>query len=359
MEPVYFDCHSLLKIRAPGIPGKLNQLLCRELGRFVTKHLGSPARADIVMEPVANIPEPAAFSHHMASRFGFRVIHSRGSVAAVFEHRGTPDVMVVFSDPVKIFYRDRIGIERRVYAMVLFSMMRVLNKKNSLLCHGAVVRHHKNAFLLAGPRGTGKTMLVLSLLRRGWDYLSDDKFMLRDNTAHIFQPFIVLRGHHFSALPWLGALDPGYDGFARNARRQTRIQEQITRFLPRKWLPSLDRFLNPCIRVGADAFSRQTRILDSVKLSAGVLLCHGSQFTAARVSRGAFLNGFGLIQQMAAREFSDLEKMINYHDPGLGTDAGVILDQNMAADTFVKITLPPDKRPDAMATEVAKCLEQL
>lgn len=359
MGSVCFDCHSLLKIRAPGIPGGLNQLLCRELGLFITKHLGSPARGDIVMEQVSNIPEPAAFSHYMGSLFGFRVIHSGGSVAAVFEHRGTPDVMVVFSDPVKIFYRDRIGIERRVYALLLFSMMRVLKKKNSLLCHGAVVRHHKKALLIAGPRGTGKTLMVLSLLRRGWDYLSDDKFMLRDNTAYIFQPFMVLRAHHFSALPWLGALDPGYDGFARNARRQKRIQEQITRFLPRKFLPSLDRFLNPCIRVGADAFSRQTRILDSVKLSAGVLICHGRQFTAVRVSREAFLNGFGLVQEMAAREFSDLEKMICYHDSGLGTDDGAILDQNMAADTFVKITLSPDKDPDAMAREVARCLEQL
>ncbi len=359
MGSVCFDCHSLLKIRAPGISGRLNQLLCRELGLFVTKNPGSPGRGDIVMEQVSNIPEPGAFSHQMASIFGFRVTLSGGAVAAVFEHQGKPDVMVVFSDPVKIFYRDRNGIERRVYAMLLFSMMLVLKKKNRLLCHGAVVQHHKKAFLLAGPRGTGKTMLVLSLLRRGWDYLSDDKFMLRDNTAHIFQPFIVLRGHHFSSLPWLGALDPVYEGFARNARRQKRIQTQITRFLPGKLLPSLDRFLNPCIRVGADAFSRQTRILDSARLSVGVLICHGPQFTAARVSRGEFLNGFGLIQQMAAREFSDLEKMIYYHDPGLGTEPKAILDQNIAADIFMKITLPPAGRPDAMAREVARCLEQL
>ena len=65
-------------------------------------------------------------------------------------------------------------------------------RQGRALLHGAVFRREEMGLVLFGQRGIGKTQLALNLLRKGWKYVADDKFLLEDGVAHSYQQSLLL-----------------------------------------------------------------------------------------------------------------------------------------------------------------------
>ena len=71
--------------------------------------------------------------------------------------------------------------------------------------HGACVEHNGNGLLLVGPSGSGKSTLALTLGRRGFGYLADDRTYLSLRNGRLFAwsagGFLKLRSDAFGRFP--------------------------------------------------------------------------------------------------------------------------------------------------------------
>ncbi|NWH04706.1 hypothetical protein [Desulfobacter latus] len=365
MHTVDFYLYNFIKIRSVGMPSDVNRLILEQLRCFVSKSNMSSTRLseqpDIHIECCSDLPTLNGRGEQLGSSFNFNVIRSLKSdrVMVIFNYRGVPDVVLDFTAPdvpVHISFRRRKGIARRVYGLLLFGIIQALKMNHDLLCHGAVLQKDQKGILIAGHRGIGKTMILLSLLKAGWGYIGDDKFILSDGKAYLFQDFIVLRDHHFSALPWLTGRDPDFARFAKKAKLQKYLQYQILKWLPQKILPSLDRFLNPAMRVTPDRICKQAVTLSETTISTGIVLGQGDRFEAKEISRKAFIQKFDLLQQMAIREYNDLEKMIYYYCPKRQINWAQVLDDNIHGNRFIDITVPMNVGFDSIGKKVVQCL---
>ena len=366
MHTVDFDLHDFLKIRAVGIPPDVKHLILKQLRCFVSKSNIDSTRLsekpNIHLECRSDLPKVNGGGEQLGTPFNFQVIRSlkSDSVMVIFNYRGVPDVVLDFTAPdasVHISFRHRKGIARRVYGLLLFGIIQALKMNHDALCHGAVLQKDQKSILIAGHRGIGKTMILMSLLKAGWGYIGDDKFILSDGKAYLFQDFIVLRDQHFSALPWLTGSDPDFARFAKKAKLQKYLQYQILKWFPQKILPSLDRFLNPAMRVTPDRICKQAVTLCETTISTGILLGQGDRFEAKEISRKVFIQKFDLLQQMAIREYNDLEKMIYYYCPKLQRHWAQVLDDNIHCKRFIDIILPMNVGFDSIGKKVAQCLK--
>ncbi len=60
----------------------------------------------------------------------------------------------------------------------------IANEYGFEFVHGAAIGKHGLGVILAGPSGVGKSTLSLSLGQIGWEFLSDDFFLMDGQTAH-------------------------------------------------------------------------------------------------------------------------------------------------------------------------------
>lgn len=60
-----------------------------------------------------------------------------------------------------------------------FPLLELLRHRGLYHVHAAGLSHGERGVLLAGDTGAGKSTLTISLIRAGWDYLSDDALFLR------------------------------------------------------------------------------------------------------------------------------------------------------------------------------------
>ena len=90
------------------------------------------------------------------------------------------------SKPVKIFYRPYFG--RRVgrrFRKLLWEIIKMKFLENNFtLMHSACVTHNGKGILIIAPAETGKTITVLKLLKKGFNFLSDDYILTNGKKAY-------------------------------------------------------------------------------------------------------------------------------------------------------------------------------
>lgn len=75
-----------------------------------------------------------------------------------------------------------------------FSLLKLLRPLGLYSLHAAaVVANEGLSLLIIGPSGSGKSTLAIGLIRRGWDYLSDDAVLLRSQVEGV--EALALRKH--------------------------------------------------------------------------------------------------------------------------------------------------------------------
>ncbi|MGZ9212953.1 MAG: hypothetical protein ACXW6K_14645 [Candidatus Binatia bacterium] len=66
-----------------------------------------------------------------------------------------------------------------------FALLKLLRNRSIFSLHAAAVTRNGLGVLIVGPPGSGKSTLAIGLIRRGWNYLSDDAVLLRENANGI------------------------------------------------------------------------------------------------------------------------------------------------------------------------------
>ena len=89
----------------------------------------------------------------------------------------TPGAMAIYRDDVMLYHgRSETSVATIFLERILDHLIRTCT--NGILLHAAAVARDGKALVLAGKTGAGKTTLATWLVRRGFDYLSDELLCL-------------------------------------------------------------------------------------------------------------------------------------------------------------------------------------
>ena len=357
---LYLDIHSLIKVWAPDMPHEISRYLNNHLGLFSAEPCGNRKEVDILLLQLQEFPTLTSSAYQLNSLYGFWLTEYQNQQAVVFNYRGEPDIIVIFSDTIKIFYNKRLKVSSKLYGILLFCFNLVLQKKNGLLFHGAAAKDENNCILLTGHRGAKKTIFLLAMLRNGWDYLSDDKFILHDTNAYLFQTFIPILNHHFDSLPWLAEIIQNNEKFRRKAKLRKIVRNSAQRDLPSYLFPSIERFLyDPSLIIEVNKLFPTCKLIPSAKPSVVIVLSIGPQFKFESTSKNEIIDEMLAIQMLAFHKFSSLAYLFPLYNKSYKYDLKNILDRNLIDPKFLKLTIPDDYSFDRVHNDIKQCLKQV
>jgi len=357
-EPLLIRIHSLLTIWAPELPREVREAIAGQLGMFVSQDKGEPTAHDILVEAVDSLPVEAPIDERTSILFGISLTNVEGRQAFTFSFRGRPEIALVISDTPKILFIPRKGVARKLFGVLLFCVNHLLMRRGAALFHGAAAEKDGRCVVMTGPRGSRKTMLLLSLLRDGWDYLSDDKFILSGKQAFIFQDFVNVRGHHLRALPWLAG-SVGSVPFLLGSPSLTNMVERfIQKRVGRQFRPAVDRIFNPSVRVDVGENFGSRKVMSATP-SDVFIMRSGPRFALETLERDEAVEDLEIVQDLLFHEFIVVGRMLSLYDGRIRRDRISLIDSNLAEDTrFHRLTVPYGCGAEELYREFDRCLRQ-
>jgi hypothetical protein len=125
----------------------------------------------------------------------------------VSNQKAIPDIQyrIVFKDGKYLLFRNNRqthlnrSINKIIYALEWQVVADILNNfKTELKFHAASLTFQQKGYLFIGNSGTGKTSLSITLMRQGWQLLSDEFGILNPVSFEVY-PFprnILIKPHH-------------------------------------------------------------------------------------------------------------------------------------------------------------------
>jgi len=357
MNSHHFDIHSIIKIALKNAPTAIADFLSLQLGHFSVSEIDSKTTPiDITLTKLSKEEPDFPGSSLWHSLYGFTVSEFRGNDAIYFQYKDSCDIIVSISDSILIYYTERPGIQRKLYSVLLFCINLVLNKKWGCMLHGAVLEKDDCCVMLAGHRGAMKTILCLTMLKHGWNYLSDDKCFLINQAVYMFQPTIPVRLHHFEALPWL-------EDYTDNTLKTFATLKKFcikfaTKVVPKRLLPPLNRYLNPSQLISGDQLSSGAQIIQHGKLTDIVILNIGKALGREELTRTEFVGKFALIQNMASIDYALVEAMLKLKSDRVIHNLENLMEHNLNTERLHQFSFPGTCSIDQVYQELTECLQQ-
>ncbi len=330
MTDLLVDIHGLVTVRLAGLPAGIRRHLTAQLNLFCRPALRDDGCVDIDVRPGSFAGLPPVPRDALTDRLGFFVTPFGGAPAVVLIRRRRPDLVVSFGETVRILTTERSGVARRLYGMLLFAIRKVLADRGALLLHGAAAVRDGRTLLLAGPRGGKKTLVLLSLLKEGWHYLSDDKMVLHQGRLYPFQRQITIRGHHLAALPWLPATVDQGARLLRRWRRRERFRCICGRWLPQWLVPALVRATDCAAHLDVARIVPGCQVASGCRPDIGVLLTPGSGVDNGLLPAERALDLLHTMQRLAFMDTWPMEAMVSLLPTGPGGVSRRILDANLS-----------------------------
>ena len=111
---------------------------------------------------------------------------------------------------------ELLGVSRYIFSdLLLAPLMEMLKHRGLYGLHAACLTKKGGGYLFPGAAGSGKTTIGLSLVKQGFQYLADDKVLLRDEGNGIAALAFTRRfninpdiGRHYTELSFLEDLQP-------------------------------------------------------------------------------------------------------------------------------------------------------
>ena len=293
--------------------------LARRLRRDMASHLvpiassGDADTADVAVVPWDHDTRPEVRGALGGTVFQLAEIHGRGDPGIGTLDRGRLTAGILQGREVRVVYDSSRASVGRVYGLLLTALRLALYERGASLLHAACLGDGKRSFLLVGPRGAGKTRLVLGLLNRGWSYLADDKVVLTNGAALPFEPWIGIRDWHLDALPWLPGRLPraarsGRTPHRRALRRHLRAwgERRLPKRLAGPWRQRFNRVVNVPV---AEMFPHAPQPA-SARIDAIVHLRSGRVPRAGELNRREAIRRVSLLQRIASQDWYPLPDLL-------------------------------------------------
>jgi hypothetical protein len=339
MDSLVYNCQDIVRIRADGLTRSLRKKLGHGLGHFEVK-MPEDKDPDVLIRPMEKAPELPVFSRHLNHIFGFTTVDYGGTTAVACLHKGIPEFCLFFSSPAQLslLFRPVSGQENRFYGLVLFGLHLMVRKKGMLMAHAAAVVRNGRAVVISGHHGMGKTPVLLSLLRAGWQSLGDDKVFVTHEGLAMVEPYLAVSQYHFSLLPWLY----GFLHQRPASRLPETVRTVLDRVAGRVWPGGTPvkayRFLNPGMKIDLRQLPVPDLLADHARPVHWIILRPGSCPKETQLTRDQGIGMLTNIQDMFFSHRLTLEKSICLHSGTRVTDSGKILESLLPDITFSLIS---------------------
>lgn len=362
-RPLYLNIHSLITVSSFPMPDEVSSYTREKLSLFLTDAPITEKEADIVISQLEADHPFTWTNYHVNLEYGFHITEHKGETVIIFAHRAKPDVIVILSDPIKILYKDRKGISDRLFDALMFCFQLVLSQKKGMFYHGAVAEKQGRCVILTGPFGTKKSMLLLTMLRDNWNFISDDKFILHGGNAYMLYHDIMMRAYYTEFMPWLEGIMPGMKRFKKDEAFRERVRIFVSRHLPASLLPVLSKLYDPyaTVNINADELFPASMAKRSARISSVVLLSEGPVLVIGDATKTGILKDIVAVQRLISYEeskFSSLKERLFLQDKSFGCPADDIIDSNFEGQTFFRLTLPVNCNLDLAYQELKCCVEK-
>lgn len=347
--------HNEAVVQAQGLPPVAAQALASLYPQFVTD--ASALVPDLTLHPLpGDVPMPAR-AQQMQIYFGFVIGDWRGEPAIQGFRKGRADLIIPLAPPMRIFFRPVDGIQRRLQWALSFCLWWFFSHKKLLLLHGAFLEKDGKRILLAGHRGSKKTLLTLAMLHQGWDFLTDDKALIRQQIALPFAPpVLTLHNHHLAVLPWLRQRLPKGMSVDRWAGLRAMARTLVLHHLPARLHAAMDRIANPHVHLPVTTLFPECRILRESRPDKAIILMPGKRFSLEPLSREEGRRCLALVATLAYEEFSTLARMVAlYHPAWESPEFQELLDVQMPTDQFLLARIPEDADVEQAMEAFARC----
>ena len=361
MTDIVLNIHDLVRVRLRCPPEWLATRFERHLGRFIAVQ-GSAAKADVSIQhmpaeqpfkTLCTLPGPQ-------HRLGCAIHNGHRGILLLYHHN--PDVGIFPGACVKVLHARRPRAFRRIYGMTLFAIHFALQRKRALLFHGACLCRGTKTVLVTGSRGSGKTLLLLALLRRGWEYLADDKLVLHKGKAHLFESVIRLTDHHIRSLPWLLERLPA-DIRRKRAHSLVAFRRLIGRagaaVLPDRLAMPWERKWNPLHVISVSQLFPGIRMLEAGRPDLLIHLRPSARLGSRSVTRQHMIARVVSVQRMMFQDMAPLDELLTTFCDTRLPALEDILDENLAAQEFVEFDMPVGGDLERISGAFAHCIEQV
>jgi len=358
MSSLSLNFHSLISVWAPDLPEAAQRPFRRHFQPFLQESELPPEDVDILLVQMRGEPKLDTSNQHVSAIFGFSIFFYEGASVVGLLQRGQPDILVQLTDNITIYYRDRAGVEGRLYGAVLWGIYLAARLKGCLIMHGVVVEREGQGVFICGHRGMKKTQLLLTFLRQGWNYVSDDKFLLDGNQACLFEPLVSVRNYHYLIFPWLEKRLPRSTLSRTLYRLGYPVQSLVRTWAPRRLQPLFERRLDPVRQAPAQVIVPACKVTPKVTLSHGFTLLCGEQFSIQSQTVELAASRLQAIYELMHVDISAMEQSTLLYSAKILQPVPTLMSRLLADVPVSSITLPDSVNLDTVySAMVQHCAE--
>ncbi|MBI5195720.1 MAG: hypothetical protein HZA10_05325 [Nitrospirae bacterium] len=355
---LFFNIHSLVRIKAEGLVPEADKLLLRHFRLFPDKDGLQGSKADILISQLRHKNMPFLQTRNTRDPSAFWINKHEGNFFIVFGSIKKPDILIKLSEKMELFYTPKKGCAWRIFDCLVLCIQLALQKKGGMLFHGSVMNQADKAVLLIGPGGIGKSILVLNLLKEGWNYLSEDKFILFDGKAYIFRDYIPLTDYHFDIFPWLYGMRSLDKNTLRHTAFRKRFKKLAESYLPSSVLQHLKYLYNPPMFTDVADICPDCKIIHTAEPSTALILIPGAEFSFAEAGKEEIIGKIKAIQWSAFPMFEDVLRLLSLYGYESRHDIDNIIEKSLSVRRFYAVTIP-NESPDNIYRNFKKCLSQV
>ena len=100
---------------------------------------------------------------------------------------------VVNGSQINIYPKECSHKNTLLYNALHIPMGCLFAQKNNLVFHGAIAEKHNKCFMFIGDPGAGKSSLLMHLIKKGWNFITEDISILNDQDYRCFRSFPYIK----------------------------------------------------------------------------------------------------------------------------------------------------------------------
>lgn len=354
----WLDLHSIIKVKISEYNRTLSNILKKYYATFIDENGKGNEPLDIILSPMRNRDNYALY-YQSKYFISFWIKEISGNICIIFGYRGLPDIVIILSEPIQVLYTIRSGFAGLLFDRIVDAIQFALIRKKGVLFHGAVMSKENMCILIVGPSGMGKSILVIDMLNDGWDYISEDKFILFNHMAYMFRPYMPIKDYHFQYFPHLldkRLVNKGRRGFFFSRKK---LKSIIYKYFPEDVISRLEGLYSPTYFTQISDISPDRRIIYSAKPNISVILKPGFESSVSFIDRETALQDIQTLQWMAFPDFEKIIRSLSLFSYGNQIEMQNLIADNLKDIQFLNITAPYDENPRMLYRNLKKGLENV